>query len=758
MFRIFISHAGADTAIARRLSDDLRNTGHDVTVDLYNLKIGDNVIDFMNAALLAHLIIILYSQHTKHTVWQKLEVDAAIWQEAQTKACKVVLLRLDKTEVPPLLGTKVYADFDDNTYFDVLQRLLNELLSEDTDSVLFNRALAVNTQNPFWRVRAEYFADSFPGLLAEAFSPPEAAKMGILEEMRPCFLAGSRGTGKTMLLMSLRARTLASRPRATKTIQQLFGFYLRLERGAFCNAGITAANDGDFAMIDPILLRQLAETFSQELHLSLIESLLSELHFFVQSKRLSLSAADESALVAALHARMHGPSVSPPQTVGTFLNHCGELHRQLSDFIRRRFIYLESSITAPLTTLDTSVLSWFVATAKRFFPELSESQFTLLLDEYENLFPYQQIVANNLVKFGPPSFSVKIARKLGTHQTSRTTTGQELQEIHDYNLIPLIYSVENPNEFKQYLRLLESIVSNLLRSQGRKEASLSDMLPVDESPEVDLDELQREIMVLLRLSPTEFADLPERTKAERVTYYREAAIYRLIYRRKGTRAEKRYCGPQQLAFISSGVIRWFQEILGMSYHLEFELTESPLQVMLSPANQTRAVHIVANHNLSALDSNVETYGEELRYFLLDIGDCLRHKLLCHPSEPEGGRISISNPEQLKADKFRHLEELLRVGRREGVFQTITGRPGMRPKHGEPQPVEFNIARIYAPALQFSPRLRWKTSVICSELRGLLDSERRQTSKSRLMRKMARAPEDNEQGNMFTEEADDDASL
>ncbi len=157
------------------------------------------------------------------------------------------------------------------------------------------------------------------------------------------------------------------------------------------------------------------------------------------------------------------------------------------------------------------------------------------------------------------------------------------------------------------------------------------------------------------------------------------------------------------------------------------------------------------HNLSTLSRNVETYGEQLKYFLLDLGDCLRQKLLRHTSEPEAARIAIKDPELLKTEKFGLLNTFLNLGVKEGVFQTMSGRPGIRPKHVEdPQPVEFNIARIFAPALQISPRLRWTSLVTCSDLHGLLDGVKRRRTKSKLLRRWAKV-EDKSRVTLFREE-------
>ncbi|MBM3879048.1 MAG: TIR domain-containing protein [Verrucomicrobia bacterium] len=51
MKNIFISHGGADAAIASRLAGDLRNAGHETVVDTRELKLGDDAIEFMNQGI-----------------------------------------------------------------------------------------------------------------------------------------------------------------------------------------------------------------------------------------------------------------------------------------------------------------------------------------------------------------------------------------------------------------------------------------------------------------------------------------------------------------------------------------------------------------------------------------------------------------------------------------------------------------------------------------------------------------------------------
>lgn len=168
-----------------------------------------------------------------------------------------------------------------------------------------------------------------------------------------------------------------------------------------------------------------------------------------------------------------------------------------------------------------------------------------------------------------------------------------------------------------------------------------------------------------------------------------------------------------------------------------------MSLSLPAENQSKAVHYVSTHNITTLSRNVENDGEALKYFLLDLGDCLRHKLLKHGSEPEAARITLTDPETLDNLGFENLRRVLNAGTREGVFQTKEGRPAFKPRHSsDPQPSEFNITRVFAPVLQISPRLRWRTEVECNDLKKLLDPKSRPKAKKALMAAMEGAPKRN----------------
>jgi Cdc6-like AAA superfamily ATPase len=746
---IYVSHAGEDAPIATQLADHLRNAGHDTKVDTHDLSLGDNAIAFMNDGIAnAHTIIILFSIHSANAKWQQLEIDSAVWNEVAQGGGRWIVVRLDDTHVPPILGPKVYGNLDpgDPTSFESLVDAICRLvLPQQTASSVIAKALRPASSNPFRLLRAEFFEDR-PDLHSKAFAPPDALTVGALEEMKPCFLEGSRGTGKSMLLLSLRARNFALRNRGKPNASRVLGFYVKLTRGAICNAGISLSADSDLPDSLGADGVQLTDVACQEIIIQVIESLFSELSYCIKQHLVSCDQMLEKPLAEAADSLLFDVTANRAVSFDELLEKLADCHKRVADFIRRRFIYGERP-TVPVVTFDFDQLKRVLKLVRRHVPSLKDSLFVVLLDEYENLFRYQQRIVNGLVKLGPPDFSVKIAKKLGSADTSGTSTGQELQETHDYTRLPLVYDVDDASQRRVYQEHLRLFVQNICACENLGSVDVNQLLPEDGSAEVPEEKLRLEIAKLCKVTPEEFEAWPDERRREKWTYYREAAIYRVLFSGKRRHPEKRFSGFGDLAFLSSGVIRYFQEILVVAYHLTLGTQPpEPGKLILPPENQSKAVHFVSQHNLTTLSRNVERHGEELKYFLLDLGDCLRYKLLKHTSEPEAARLTIEDPETLAEQQTEPLKRLLTIGTREGVFQTKEGLPAFKPKHSsDPQPSEFNICRIYAPVLEISPRLRWRTSVTCSALLQLLLPGNRARAMQELKSTIVRVKPESQQG-------------
>ena len=668
----------------------------------------------------AAAVIILFSKHTPTADWQKLEIDAAVWNEVAQDGGTCIVVSLDDTPLPPVLGPKKYGRLnlaDRDSLKTLIENICNVLFSGQTTASLVAQAFRIDSKNPFRHLRAEFFEDQ-PELHAQTFALPEALKVGALEDIKPCILEGSRGTGKSMLLLSLRARNFLTRHQDEKNAPRRFGFYLKLTPGAICNAGSRVQT----AHLDPTVDSDvLTDVATQELMLQITESLVSELAYCLKNDLVAHDSRVERDVCEAVDNLIFDSSDGKVVSFMDLQIKLSNIHKRLAEFIRRRFIY-EEPFFVPIATLDLEQFKRIVFLVRNYVPSLKDSMFVVLFDEYENLFPYQQRIVNTLLKLGPPHFSIKIAKKFASSDTPGTTTGQELQEIHDYTRVPLVYNLEDPIERSAYQGLLRHIVENMLAIENPQPFDMDALLPRFSDHEVEDTLYLTEVARLNKITREEFENLPHEKKLEKKTYYGHAAVYRALLGRSGRHREKRFAGFNELALLGSGVIRYFQEFLSVGYQLTYGADCLPAgNLVLPPETQSKAVHIVSQHNLTTLSRNVERYGEELKYFLLDLGDCLRHKLLKHTSEPEAARLTIEDPEMLEDNSMTKLKEILAIGEREGVFQTKEGLPAFKPKHdSDPQPAEFNICRLYAPVLQISPRLRWRTTIKCKHLQGLVE--------------------------------------
>lgn len=725
--RVFISHAGSDWRMARRLADDLRALGNHITVDLDDLSIGDDVVQFMNEGITdADFILILYSRYTSDAINQTAELNAAIWNEINQAGAVCLVVRLDDEPLPPLLGPKLFGQIEvgnEDSYARELEKIVKKVDGAEHPTSTVNKAFAADGGNPFRRTRAEYFEDD-RDLLARTFAPPDQSRLSKLEDVAPCILEGPRGTGKSMLLMSLRARNYLP-VHSDRDGPRIFGCYLKLTRGALTNVS-------DLIEHKVAAEAMLKETSSQELFICILEAMLSEVRYCTDNAILNCTDNDQQALCRDLTS-LFGICFSSPR-LDDVLAALGSLRRQIANYLRRRFIY-DQAIDVPSVAFDADLIGETVAAIKRRIQRLEDHGFVILLDEYENLYPFQQEFVNGLAKEAAPRFSLKIARKRSGNYPSSTPSGQEWQETHDYSTIDLVYNLADPHQRSAYLSLLGRFVQNVVGEELGETVTLQGLLPEFDTPEVAEARQLESIAALCKVSRAEFDKWPVQRRKEKTTYYRRTAIYRCL--RGGQ--QKRFAGSGELALVSSGVIRYFQEILAVSYYLRAGSgTRDDSTLAMSPEVQNQAVHLVSAHNLTSLSRNVEGKGEALRFFLLDLGACLRHKLLKHNSEPEAARIAVRDPERLHEDAMSNLRGLLDAGVREGVFETREGMPGYRPRHAdEAQAVEYMICRMFAPVLGISPRARWRTETTCAELLQLTDRGGRlqavRTIKSRWVR-------------------------
>jgi len=463
--KIFLSHAGPDTETAKRIANGLERSGHDVIIEATFLRIGDSLVDPINSGIKgSEYIVILLSRHSEDAKWKKAEQNEAIWDEIQRGTSKCIVVRIDDCDIPPLLGSKRFLDAQHgiNTA-DNYQNLIDELCGAIRESYpkaseIGSKALALDTDNPFRYIRAEHL-EKDPTALVNAFASLDSLTMGKFHGMHPCFLEGPRGTGKSMLLLSIRARNLLQ-PRSVTSNSNIFGFYLKFSPGLLCETGIDLESP-DAEIQNNIKAKDIPamkDISFQEIVLSLCESLVSELDYCFKNSILSGTAKDQQRLCDALYRTLFIDDDHPPAySFASLRAKLTQLHRRIARFIRFRFTY-GMNVDVPVADFDFRILVMLIEAVKQHVPTLENAMFVSLIDEYENLLPHQQRAVNTIIKFATPHFSVIVAKRIGTSDSPGTFVRSELQETHDYSRIPLAYDGCNFRNRKEYQQFLSSVV------------------------------------------------------------------------------------------------------------------------------------------------------------------------------------------------------------------------------------------------------------------------------------------------------------
>ena len=110
MPNVFIGHRGADSSPAERLAKEIREAGHAVWLDTWEIGVGDQIIQKMNDGLEgATYLVVCYSSHGM-APWMNIEWMSALASQLNGRSVKVLPVRLSGTEAPAILRGVKYAD------------------------------------------------------------------------------------------------------------------------------------------------------------------------------------------------------------------------------------------------------------------------------------------------------------------------------------------------------------------------------------------------------------------------------------------------------------------------------------------------------------------------------------------------------------------------------------------------------------------------------------------------------------------------
>ena len=667
--------------------------------------------------------------------------------------------------LPAITGFRFYEDYEKG-----LQELIKFLKEEEGESAkeLLTKIESPESSNPFRRVRAEFFKEDYK-LLALAFAEPEKEKYEMLQEFRPVIIFGGRGSGKTMLLKSLTPQVVISRlsvntfQDAKKKGINFLGIYFRLKKGSlliydhhlivemgFLKTGLKKDYELYKSLMEKLEKNQLNSEpvltagmnavwviSLNEINLKILKTTLQTLKTLEKENLITISKSEEEEVAKQIIDKLN-PSIDAKSAVRTF--------NELMDFIDGELRKIERYLQNLALPFANPEVNWcqtgidFLDNVYELFTNnidvLKGTHVYLLMDEFENLRPFQQTIINEWIKTAR-NFTVKVASKFKGMYTNMTQQGQPLQDGQDYFSLELDYNLFDDKKKKQYQRLLFKICQKLLTIEGYREKDITKILEEPTTPELPREVIDEEIRKIREEAGLKFSQ-------EELPKYREklevAAIFRLLRKREkveGRKSRKKiYAGFETYTYLSSGIIRIFLNLVGMAfYKAESEGIDVKNGAKIPVEHQSWAAYVVSKAWLEKIPANLERYGEIMYQFIVDLGDIFRERLLHHPTEPETLTIRILDPLNLHFSEI--LNNLLSYGVKESILYKREETSSMKPKQSNrPQPKEYVLNRIYSPTLEISYRPRWPrgSEFTVSELNFLLNPTQREEIKRKLQQK------------------------
>ncbi|MFC1530131.1 toll/interleukin-1 receptor domain-containing protein [Gemmatimonadota bacterium] len=165
-FDVFVSYSRHDQPFVRKLVDRLKASGISVFYDEADIAIGDSLAESLHRAVQnARYVLVVMSPDYFASQWGKQELELALQQEFESDRTKVIPLLVRDCDIPPLLRSKLYADFRDTDAF------------EQT----FAKVLAAILEVPVSSVRRPEEGEATPPALGSI--APAAAESAELREM-----------------------------------------------------------------------------------------------------------------------------------------------------------------------------------------------------------------------------------------------------------------------------------------------------------------------------------------------------------------------------------------------------------------------------------------------------------------------------------------------------------------------------------------------------------------------------------------------
>jgi hypothetical protein len=574
----------------------------------------------------------------------------------------------------------------------------------DSDPLAFSRAEWLPQEALFaWFRRPNYF--------------PE------LETPTPCVLVGGRGTGKTTVLRCLsyegRAALHPGRPNDGSS-WRYFGLYHRINSNrvrAFRGAGLSD--------------EQWTPLFAHYINLLLAEKYADFLLWYETSDGRPLVFSPEFYEDIAVSLRLkqiHG---------------LREFKREVGKSLREFEIYLNDmeADTRPKLSIQGApidLLSEFIAT----HPAFAGRHFFIIIDEFENLLDYQQVVFNTLIKHSTNRYSFKIGvRELGWRVKHTSNLDESLSSPADYSLIDINTALSGdafasfaeavcntrtwgsassgPSIAKSFPSLsledeaerlgLRRLTSKLQSSYvGRHSELVHTMRPLElyfaDSWAEQTDHTLEQILDL------KFADDPR--WLNRYNNYAYSLLFGIRRGRPGIR--KYYSGWKTFCLLADGNIRFLLELVYQAKILHSR-SGGKENAAISAEHQTEAAIAVGRKYLEELPGT-SVLGGQMTKLLLSLGRVFE----VMAAKPEGHAPEVNQVHIEGSDVPAPLSEILdsAVMNLGLVRSTANKRSSNTPETKE---FDYSIHPVYSAFFCFSHRRKRKMRISPHQLRALIET-------------------------------------
>jgi hypothetical protein len=576
--------------------------------------------------------------------------------------------------------------------------------------------------DPFGSYKAEWLSDQ---KMFDLFRKP--AYFPDLESNRPCILVGGRGTGKTTVLkcLSYQAKHHFEGRDITKIERwQYVGLYHRINTNRVT------------AFVGPELTEmQWERLFSHYVNLLLCSQLAQLLDWHQSLFPDSPSISDKDCELVSLALK-----IDPSSNIY-------ELKSSIKTGIVRFEGYLNNldAEHLPDVSLQGQPVDEFCEIISERTP-LRGKRIFFLIDEFENLLDYQQVIFNTLLKHAH-LYSFKIGvREFGWRKRGALRSQESLFSPADFALIDINSAFED----NAYAEFATGVCDDRLRSvhddDAIKEAlSIRELLPglssQDEAELLGLSDRADEIRRTLRLSGTsintdsvdDFDLFLAKIWAEdhkedlldvlssamgsptawrhKMSNYGHVALFRLKEGRAGIR--KYYCGWDTYLKLSHKNIRYTMQLVDEATRQHRELGHS-VDIEIAPETQTIAAQRVGRLNLGEMEG-IDRNGGQITKLLLGLGRIFERMSGSTAVGPETNQFHFDENEKLPDEAKALLQAAVMH------LAIIRSTATKLSSENDLRAYDYFVHPIYAPYFVFSYRKKRKLKLSSAQLLGLVHS-------------------------------------